>query len=100
MPAAIQRALAPPAPAHHRQVCHNAVKRAWERTTRTFSRKQRQRRPSYRLRQSTGVAGSGSRGGELEEQEEAAAAAAAEEEAMEAAAAPPALKAAQHTRRV
>lgn len=84
------------------QACHNVVKRAWDRTTRTFVRKQRQRRPSYRLRQSTGPAGGGSRAGaELEEPEDAnaVAAAAADEEGMELAAPPPALVAAQHTRR-
>lgn len=37
------------------KACHNAVKKAWARTTRTHSRQQRKRRPSYRLRQSTGA---------------------------------------------
>ena len=41
------------------QACHNAVKRAWAKTTRTYARGQRQRRPSYRLRQSFGAAGGG-----------------------------------------
>lgn len=31
------------------------MKRAWAKITRTYSRKQRQRRPSYRLRQSSGM---------------------------------------------
>ncbi|PRW56701.1 kinesin K39 isoform B [Chlorella sorokiniana] len=77
---------------HQLKACHNVVKRAWERATRTFVRKQRQRRPSYRLRQSTGAAG-GSRGGaEAEELDEAAAAVDGED--METAAAVlPALKA-------
>ena len=38
------------------QVCHNVVKKAWAQTTRNNGRKQRQRRPSYCLRQSTGAA--------------------------------------------
>ena len=41
------------------QVCHNVVKKAWAQATRTYSRKQRQRRPSYCLRQSTGAAPAG-----------------------------------------
>lgn len=63
------------------QACHNAVRRAWAKTTRTYCRTQRQRRPSYRLRQSSGTG----RGGEREGGEDATA--------------PPAVAAAQHVQR-
>ncbi|EFN57871.1 hypothetical protein CHLNCDRAFT_141868 [Chlorella variabilis] len=54
------------------KVCHNVVKKAWAKTTRTYSRKQRQRRPSYRLRQSTGAAASSEDDAQLERQAEKA----------------------------
>ena len=63
------------------QACHNAVRRAWAKTTRTYCRTQRPRRPSYRLRQSSGTG----RGGEREGGEDATA--------------PPAVAAAQHVQR-
>ncbi len=37
------------------QACHDVVRRAWAKTTRTYDRTQRQRRPTYRLRQSSGM---------------------------------------------
>lgn len=77
------------------QACHNAVKKAWAKTTRSFGRAKQQRRPSYRLRQSVGAA-SGGRGAEAD----AAGGDAAEEPAAaEAAALPPAVVAAQHAMR-
>ena len=39
------------------QRSHALVKRAWERTTRTFSRKQQQQRARFKLRKSTGAGG-------------------------------------------
>lgn len=90
--------LTTPSPHPLPQACHTVVKRAWERTTRTFVRKQR--RPSYRLRQSTGASGGRARSAcEMEEAEEGEAAAASDEEGMESAALPPAIVAAQHARR-
>lgn len=74
------------------QACHNAVKKAWARTTRTFGRTQRARRPSYRLRQSTGAPGSSVKGLALG----AAEAGAEEVEEEEVCCVPPALVAAQH----
>ena len=45
----------PPTPCPPPQECHNIVKRAWAKTTRTFNRTQQKRRPSYCLRQSSGA---------------------------------------------
>ncbi|KAL4444376.1 hypothetical protein ABPG75_012113 [Micractinium tetrahymenae] len=67
------------------KACHNAVRRAWAKTTRTYGRTQRQRRPGYRLRQSGGVGG----GGEPE----------GGEPMGEDAAVPPAVAAARHMQR-
>lgn len=72
------------------------VKKAWAKTTRTYSRKQRQRRPSYRLRQSTGAAVGGSR--QAGEPATAGEAVAMLAEAVEMALLP-ALAAAQHAMR-
>ena len=66
-PSVSRRDLTAPPRAGAAQACHNAVKRAWARTTRTYTRQQKQRRrPSYRLRQSSGAP---SRDGSAEEGE-------------------------------
>jgi hypothetical protein len=39
------------------QVCHKVVKKAWAKTTRTYTRKAQQRLPAYRLRQGISTAG-------------------------------------------
>lgn len=74
-----------PCPPSPTQVCHNVVKKAWAKTTRTYGAKQ-QRRPSYRLRQSAGGCSDAA---------EAVAAVAAEEKAQQRMM-PPAVVAAQH----
>lgn len=63
------------------QACHNVVRRAWAKTTRTYDRTQRQRRPTYRLRQSSGMGRAG------------------EQECGKDAMPPPAVAAAQHKQR-
>ncbi|KAL4420108.1 hypothetical protein ABPG77_000589 [Micractinium sp. CCAP 211/92] len=63
------------------KACHNVVRRAWAKTTRTYDRTQRQRRPTYRLRQSSGMGRAG------------------EQECGKDAMAPPAVAAAQHEQR-
>lgn len=70
------------------QACHKVVKQAWAKTTHTYGLKQRQRRPSYRLRQSSGAPSGSTRDCDM---------APAEEVVMKGP--PPAWRAAQHSTR-